>query len=281
MPEGGIGQATGQVCLGHLISNLRDPGTVINRESGPQEYPSGMRVCSTSAGPFEWATSETTRSALGATARISEASGITLRAAAGNDSLQAYMHLTTETTRWKFDAVNTHIIGLTSAYLNASLSGSDVMRYIGEHKLKFMCSFFMVTGIKVGVGGVIETKTTKTKGVGTKADPQITAPGLPMASINMQAAKEKTASNTVTQHLPEEVIWAYRLAKISRGLLDPDWTFSTVQKGTTLDIEQEQLTEEGIAELLVKEGFCNFRVALEETSDGKAGDFYIVMGEPH
>lgn len=71
----------------------------------------------------------------------------------------------------------------------------------------------------------------------------------------------------------DDFVWAVRLAKISKGVLDDAWNYRSVSKGATFDNSRSHMTPTDIRDLLQKDGLDTFEVVPRDDCD----EFLVVL----
>lgn len=70
----------------------------------------------------------------------------------------------------------------------------------------------------------------------------------------------------------DDFVWAIRLAKISRGLIDRSWSFHTLSSGATFDLGSASTRRTDVADCLVLEGLSGHEVV----SDNEGEEFFVL-----
>ena len=146
-PKNGSGVASGPLCLGHLISDLKHLDNIINR-SGPLQIPPDMPIYPTKAWDLTWDMNRSNG------VDVSENIGVPIAAAAGLsinlDAGAAFQR--TIRNYWEFQSLESFIFQPTSAYIEDSLEDEEVSAYFKKRGLLRSSSLFMITGIIVARG---------------------------------------------------------------------------------------------------------------------------------
>lgn len=70
----------------------------------------------------------------------------------------------------------------------------------------------------------------------------------------------------------DDFVWAIRLAKISRGLIDRSWSFHTLSSGATFDLSVASKSKTDIEDLLALDGLSGHEVV----PNSKAEEFFVL-----
>ncbi|KIM96503.1 hypothetical protein OIDMADRAFT_170236 [Oidiodendron maius Zn] len=237
-PKNGSGVASGPLCLGHLISDLKHLDNIINR-SGPLRIPPDMPIYPTKAWDLTWDINRSNG------VDVSENIGVPIAAAAGLsinlDAGVAFQR--TIRNFWEFQSLESFIFQPTSAYIEDSLEDEEVSVYFKKRGLLRSSSLFMITGIIVARGAKMTVSRVHRQEIhGAGANIGISSEGC----ISSSAQK-------VT-----DFVWAIRLAKISKGLLNREWFHETFSEGATFGLGEEVNQGQQILKALESEGLQGF-----------------------
>ena len=84
----------------------------------------------------------------------------------------------------------------------------------------------------------------------------------------------REAHNTSSAQKLTDFVWAVRLAKISKGILDRQWTHETVASGATFDVNDGETSADKVARILEKNGLGSLSVPKFDVG----GDLFISAG---
>lgn len=276
----GTGHSKGPICCGHVIPDLEHLDSVINRQ-GPEEIPPDMPLYHTQSRNLAWKqTSDIgTNNSFQFDTPGAAAIGLTAKASAGiafNKSVSSYA---------KFGILDTFVMQVTHSYIEDTLCTEEVAKHIHTVKRLGSWSVFMITGVIVARGAelskskernigltfgigrfvnlpspVIEKEDTQVPILYIESPSEFTVRWLTISSgidgVAGADANSEISTGNGTSMAGESVtdfVWAVRLAKISKGLLDRDWCFETFSKGATYSLEEPRLYGQ-IVEKLQREG---------------------------
>ncbi|KAF7502927.1 hypothetical protein GJ744_004803 [Endocarpon pusillum] len=247
LPKNGTGRLSGSgpICLGHLIPDLKHLDDVINRH-GPLDIPPDMPIYPTKAWNLTWEVKKN------GGMDISGKGGVPIAAAAGltieQDAGVAFKRTTQNF--WKFKSLDTAIFQPTSEYVEDSVEDDEVVAYLEKRGLFRSSTLFMITGIIVARGTKSETSEFRKRdfhgGLGVEF-PEIAGVG-----IDVSAPNETVVSSTAQK--TTDFVWAVRLAKISKGLIDRQWSHETFSSGATFGLDNEAEKGQHIVDALQGEG---------------------------
>ncbi|KXH67323.1 hypothetical protein CSAL01_13264 [Colletotrichum salicis] len=248
--EDGTGQIKGPVCCGHLIPDLAHLDNIINI-SGPLEIPADMPIYHTKSENMSWEQSSGPSinhyGHIGAP--ILAAAGITVTASAGIAFQKSV------TNHGEFKRLDTYTIQATPSYIEDSITADEVSRYIQKNKRMGRWSLFMITGIAVARGArVLRSEDRK---IGVQGGLGAGLYGLADAGAGIENSSEDKIS--MSGDTVSDFVWAVRLAKIRKGLLDKTWDYETHSKGATYSLDSgDRLAE--MKEILHNEGIADERI---------------------
>lgn len=70
----------------------------------------------------------------------------------------------------------------------------------------------------------------------------------------------------------DDFVWAIRLAKITRGLIDRSWSYRTLSTGATFDLNVAPKSKADIEHILAMEGLSGHEVI----TDNRGEEFFIL-----
>lgn len=70
----------------------------------------------------------------------------------------------------------------------------------------------------------------------------------------------------------DDFVWAIRLAKISRGLIDRAWSFHTLSSGATFDVDVVPKSKTDVEDNLALEGLSGHDVV----ADDRGEEFFVL-----
>ncbi|KAF7530969.1 hypothetical protein G7054_g9334 [Neopestalotiopsis clavispora] len=255
--KSGSKQTGGPLRLGHIIPDLQHLDNVINTRNGPLETPPDMPIYSTKSWNLTWNIDHVRdwNLSVNAGVPIAAAAGITIKAGAG----VAFQH--TVQNFWEFESLDTYIIQPISEYVEDSLEDEQVASYLHKHKRIVTPSVFMITGLIIARGASV--KSSMTDGTDIYGGPGIELPTI--VELGSEIGKKNEISISSTAKRVSDFVWAVRLAKISKGLLDRTWSHQTFTKGAIFGLDDEQDQGELIRQTMRKEGLGDdFYLNLED-----------------
>ncbi|KAK3682965.1 hypothetical protein B0T22DRAFT_502111 [Podospora appendiculata] len=223
--DGGVGRSTGPLCLGHLIPDLKHLDTVINRE-GPLAFPPDMPAYLTQMRDFSChlATNRGVNTSAEVGIPIALAAGVTVKGSANSAFQRSVSNFST------FKSADIFIIQVTPSYIEDSLDTEEVRKYVKKHSKLGTWSLFMITGIIIARGGAkISTSDNSTRGIG--GGPGAELPGIAEVGLGLDFSTQKELF--VASEQASDFVWAIRVAKISKGFLDREWSHETFSQGAT------------------------------------------------
>ncbi|KAH8897706.1 hypothetical protein GQ53DRAFT_742635 [Thozetella sp. PMI_491] len=230
LPKNGFGHVNGPICPGHLIPDLKHLDNVINRR-GHLDITSDIPIYPTQSWDLTW---ETNRSKGGevagdASIPIAAAAGVTVKLEAGSTFQRTTKNF------WQFESLETFIFQPSGAYVEDSLECDEVVEYLKRRGPLRSSSLFMITGIIVARGAQIRTEENVSKDFRICAGAEV--PAIAGAGAKFSAPSESGLSSSAKK--TSDFVWAVRLAKITKGVVDRLWRFSTVSSGATFSNEEE------------------------------------------
>ncbi|KAF3182647.1 hypothetical protein TWF788_005961 [Orbilia oligospora] len=214
------GKPTGPISLGHIIRDLKHLDQVINAES-IKPFTRAMQIWETRMVDFKWNQAEEQATAVGAgiTIPIVAAAGLAVGAHAGFAFRQSVKNY------WEFEHLDRYIVQPTSSYVNDCLETEEIAQYVEEVQKLGYWSFFMITGLIVARGGGKST-TTEASGHEVSAGVNVSFPTLLEVGPEVTVSDSRESNFEVTH--TTDFVWALRLAKISKGGLQRNWSMKTV-----------------------------------------------------
>ncbi|KAL6832174.1 hypothetical protein V8C40DRAFT_238036 [Trichoderma camerunense] len=265
LPRTGIGKVSGggPICLGHLIPDLRHLDNVINRQ-GPLDIPPDMPIYPTKAWGLTWEVKESGGAGVSSIVGmpIAAAAGITIGLDAGTAFKQ------TTKNYWEFDSLDTFIFQPTSEYIEDSVEVDEVVSY-RERRPSFSSStLFMITGIIVARGAKKTSFASRTRDA--YGIPSTEIPTIAKVGFKLSGSSETEISSTGQK--TTDFVWAVRLAKITKGLIDRRWSHETLSKGATFGLDGGEESAQDIIDALQDEGLESATEANFEMAD----DVFVV-----
>ncbi|PMD52483.1 uncharacterized protein K444DRAFT_619940 [Hyaloscypha bicolor E] len=266
IPKNGIGHVSGSgpICLGHLIPDLQHLDNVINRH-GPLDVPPDMPIYPTKARELTFEINKTQGVEFSANTGvpIAAAAGLTIKLDAGLAFKQTVRNF------WEFTSLDTFIFQPTGAYVEDSIEDNETRAYLAKLGLFQSSSIFMITGIIVARGAKSKTSEVRTRDV--HSGPGVDFLGVASAGLDAKILNE-TEVKTNAQ-ITTDFIWAIRLAKISKGLLDRRWSYETFSTGSIFGVDTGEDEGQEIADALKCEG-----LQIEKVDISSEGDVFVVPG---
>ena len=93
-----------------------------------------------------------------------------------------------------------------------------------------------------------------------------------IAEFGVDVARSKQLDITATAQKTTDFVWAVRLAKVSKGLLDRQWSHETFSSGATFGLDEELEDAQRLYDALNKEGF----VSIEKVEFGGNDEVFII-----
>lgn len=249
----GTGKETAPICLGHFISDLRHIDFVLNRHE-IDEFPANMPVFPTTTVKFKWDDSKTSETGgkLGGGVPIATAAGLTVKA---NLNLLFKQEITNHE---EYDRLDKYIVQITKSYVADCLASIESL---AKNTRKPMWSMFVITGMMVARGATkmiaSESENKEVEG-GTEADVPEIASATSTAKIVRNTTEKKENSGA------SDFVFAVRLAKITKGLLQTDWSLDPFTKNATFRAGGEKVD---VVATLSSEGMEKFHVIEDEELD--------------
>ncbi|KAK9853516.1 hypothetical protein MYU51_006701 [Penicillium brevicompactum] len=182
----------------------------------------------------------------------------------------------TKNNFWEFDSLDTFVIQPTREYIEDSLEDTEVAAYLKSRSPFGSSSLFMVTGVIIARGAKSKNTTSRERSV--RGNPGVDVPILAEAGIKLELQRERGISSTTK--MTSDFVWAIRLAKISKGILDRTWSHVTYSSGATFGLDDDGSKEEAhqIVNNLKVEGFEGFE-GFEDPYGRKNDDVFVVGTE--
>ncbi|KAH6886997.1 hypothetical protein B0T10DRAFT_539197 [Thelonectria olida] len=263
-PENGIGVAKGVICLGHVIPDLKQLDNIINTE-GPNEFPPDMPVYPSTAWDLTWEATRGSGTGIDASvgAPIAAALGLELTLDAGVAFERSVQHSD------QFEKLETFIIQPTDEYIEDTIEGTRVAKHVEKHTtLGIAKSIFMITGIIIARGA--KTSRIESQKQGIHSGPGVGVSGVSELKADVNFNYE-TGTSTTTQKR-SDFVWAIRLAKISKGVLDRQWSHATLSKGASFGVNEEEDQGDSLVKALENEGL----EGIEKVTVGKDTDVFLI-----
>lgn len=219
--------------MGDLIPSLKRLDHRIN-ETSPEPYPFDMPIYTTSSGKLTWTITTPQEYSLSGTlgAPVAALLGCTVSAdieLALKKSIRRYSDI---------EFVDTTIIQPKRSYIDSILENADVSKWIKENRTLGAWRMYMVSGLIIARGSK-SSETTESRGTLISGGPRIDMPAIAEAGLTLSSSTEKELSTSVENQ--SDFIWAVRLTKISKGVLDSTWMPETYTKGTTFGAEEAKI----------------------------------------
>jgi len=268
--------ASGAICLGHLIPDLKHLDQVINSESGPKPYPATMSVLETSKWELKWNINSSSSTSASVSVNVPAA----LLPVGTNTSVGAAFKKSV-CNYWEFERLDTAIVQLRRSYIDDSLEDKDVQRFLEGKKVLGMKSWtlYMISGIVIARGAQI-VSAEENESSGAHAAGGVNVQGAADISASAERAKDTSTKQSWTK--ASDFVWAVRLTKIKKGLFEDDdnWKMETAAKGATFSKGSGNDTEAKVEGDLVAEGLDLARDVTVLKDEG--GDFVIIpnLGSP-
>lgn len=167
MPERGIGKATGQLCMGHLIPDIEHLDNIINRKKGPPSYPRDMPAMKIRSHDIkhDFGNDRARGVDIRGSAPIAAATGVTATASASL-AFQRTVH-----DWWQYESMDFLTIMPTREYIEDSISNRDGDTVKLSTGLGSSWTIYMISGLVVARGGIVgsERGRSNTFGVGLGA----------------------------------------------------------------------------------------------------------------
>jgi len=95
-------------------------------------------------------------------------------------------------------------------------------------------------------------------------------PGVAELSLDASLTHETGTSSAAERR--SDFVWAVRLAKIKKGILDGEWSHTTFAKGASFGIGEEEGDGENLVKALEEEGLTG----IKEADVGQDDDVFLV-----
>ncbi|KAJ3562790.1 hypothetical protein NPX13_g8433 [Xylaria arbuscula] len=225
IPSHGIGQSRGPLSIGHVITSTRSLD-VINAESGPVAYPPSMPVVRCRVYNFEWKFTDE------GNLNVSTNVDAPVAALAGIDmGLSAGVAFKTAVNRcFMFERLETFYVNITQSYVDDTMETAEVESYVYKHKewLVRKPSLYIITGIMVGRKGKISGSDNAERGVNAETSVGVSGIAGLSAGVDVSGSKGSSSSQEA-----DDFIFAIRVAKVTKGVLDKSWSWGTLSEGAT------------------------------------------------
>ncbi|KAI0410590.1 hypothetical protein F5X98DRAFT_92740 [Xylaria grammica] len=228
IPPQGIGQSTGPLCIGHVITNTQHLD-IINPETGPVAYPPSMPVATGRAYDFRWNLTD------GGHIDVSASVDAPIAAFVGaNVGLNAGVVFRNAVDRcWEFERLETFFVNITQSYVDDTMETTEIESYVDKHKDWFVKNppLYIVTGIMAGRKAKISENNSRERSANAGATAGISSIAGSSGNVDVSGRKEVSSSQKVG-----DFVFAVRLAKVTKGLLDRAWSWSTLSEGATFGV---------------------------------------------
>ncbi|KAI3530065.1 hypothetical protein CSPX01_15074 [Colletotrichum filicis] len=255
--EDGTGHIKGPVCFGHLIPDLSQLDHIINVQ-GPSKIPADMPIYHTKTENKSWRQSSerSINQFVQMGAPDIASTGITATASA------SIAFQKTATNYGEFKSFDSYTIQVTPSYIEDSIATNEALRYIRKHQKMGSWSLFMITGITIARGARVSR--SKGRAIGVQGSLEADLSGLADVGFNIENSLYNKISMSAEQ--VSDFVWAVRLTKIHKGLLDRTWGYETYSKGATYSLESESSLAE-MKEILRKEMVTDERIIASGDGD--------------
>lgn len=234
MPSSPLEQASGPICLGHIIESMKTPDLPVN-SSGPLRYPPNMPVLPTRQTKLTWEMGKGRGYDVGfeTSVPVAPAVGVTLEAGTQNALKR------TVKNHWEFDAVDTYIFQPSRTYIEDSCRDREVEGLLRNKKILGLSvwNLWMISGIKIARGAsmkreeVRETSTSVSGGAGLT--------GVAEGKVNVGGSLTRNLSGTY--HTASDFVWAVRLTRVSKSLLGSGIKVQPEIRGATFSSNPQEL----------------------------------------
>ncbi|KAF3904695.1 hypothetical protein ABW21_db0209026 [Orbilia brochopaga] len=210
----------GPIQLGHIIPNFKSLDQVINAESGPLEFSRGMTSFKTTQGNFTWDSSSSSNADVSVSTLVPvDASGLVSAGGQMGFALKRSIK-----NFWAFDKVEREIIQPTIRYIENSLHGEEVERYILERKgLAGRWEVFMITGLAIARGAKGSEQLGEGKAV--HGGPNVGLAAILNVGADVSLEREKISSSSF--EAATDFVWAIRLMRIYKSVFRSGWRYET------------------------------------------------------
>ncbi|KAJ4155882.1 hypothetical protein LMH87_001106 [Akanthomyces muscarius] len=173
---------------------------------------------------------------------------------------------------WDFDSLECRIIQPTRGYIDDVMESDDLAIYFKRKGLLKSSSLFMITGVIIARGAnnvtAIESRDRSMNASLGVELPTIVSSTL-RTDINHSQHRESSAQKFT------DFVWAVRLAKISRGMFDRQWSHETVASGATFNVDNGMTTDSEIVKVLRDNG-----LEIPITSQFRTGgDMFVIKSD--
>jgi hypothetical protein len=93
-----------------------------------------------------------------------------------------------------------------------------------------------------------------------------------VAKVRFEASISREDRFSISAGKTTDFVWAVRLTKISKGILDKKWSYRVLTKGATFGVKEDQAQKEHVQQVLSEEGLSNV-----ETIGSDDGDSVFVL----
>ncbi|KAI0860595.1 hypothetical protein F4860DRAFT_478939 [Xylaria cubensis] len=229
MPNHGIGKSKGSLSIGHVITSTRLLD-IINPETGPVDYPPSMPVLTGKVYNFEW--KSTDEGHIDVSTKLDTPIGAIFGV---NISLGAGVAFQKAVNRfWEFDKLEAFTVNITQSYVDDTMETTEIESYVDKHKTWLFKnpSLYIITGIMVGRKAKLLEVERKAHGVNAEVVAGASSIAAAGGSFDISSSKESSSSGQV-----DDFIFAVRVAKITKGLLDKTWCWATMSEGATFSAD--------------------------------------------
>jgi hypothetical protein len=245
-PSSPAERAKGAICLGHIIPSLKHLDQVINT-SGPLPYPAGMPPYLTKKWNLRWDIHS------GHNVEVNvKAEGLTsiLPMDVKIDAGLVFKKLVQN--YWQFEKLDTVIIQPTKAYIDDTLEGAQVAKFLEKKKILGLNSWtlLMISGLIIARG----TNGTQHETDESRMHSNAGASMPNTADVGVGANVSSYSGIVEKYEKASDFVWAVRLTRIWKSLPSQSWKKETFVKGATFNLGQKEEKLVNIHEALKVEG---------------------------
>ncbi|TKA67301.1 hypothetical protein B0A49_07279 [Cryomyces minteri] len=246
----GTDKETSPICLGHFIPDLKRIDFVLNRHQ-IEEFPDNMPVYPTTAIKFKWENSKESETGgqIGGSVPIVAAAGITVGA-----SLQLLFR-SKITNYEEYDRLDKYIVQINKSYVSDCVA---TIPSLAEHTNRHDWTMFVITGLMVARGAT-KIAASESSGVEAGGGPQVEIPGV--ASVTATAKITRTQERKMRSSGASDFVFAVRLARVHKGILQADWSLDRLTKKATFTTKGENID---VPVVLSSEGLDGFSLVEDE-----------------
>ncbi|KAK1241134.1 hypothetical protein MKX08_001108 [Trichoderma sp. CBMAI-0020] len=249
LPESGIGVANGAICLGHIVPDATNLDNVINRDEEGITFTPAVPIYHTASWGLDW--KRDTGQEAASAASMTTPTGAGLPVSVEQQTKTAFAH--TEKNHKEFDTLDRYIIQVDRSFIRNILEDREVVEHIERTKgirlLGGQWSVFMITGIIVARGGKGKFGENKIFEVASSTKANMAN----AASATAAGYFSKKNNSYLSAQKASDFVWAVRLTKIWKGVMDKRWEFRVMSKGATFSLDNERAWRDEIQYALSQE----------------------------